>query len=154
MEKGVDVGAAKAEEISLLKAQKTLLPGVDSWRNAMTRLWFDLPVTLDSYLSAATICWTDDIFNICLQFVHFAYSLWYLLVLSSHSILSVFVIIFFKEVVRIYLVWLSTFNISIWLICIVVKLMIGIIAYTIYCDYCMILVIFEFLLIFSRVFMQ
>ena len=43
------------------RSDETLPVGVDSWRNERTRLWFDLPVILDSFLSVATIFWTGDI---------------------------------------------------------------------------------------------
>ena len=62
------------------------------------------------------------------------------------SILLMFVTTFFKEVLQIYFVWLSTLTVSILLICHIVKLMTAIIAYMIYSDYCMVLLIFEFLL--------
>ena len=73
-----------------------MVRGVDSLGRGRTRPLFDLSVTRDSYLSAAAV-FKLVILNICLQFLYFAYDLWYLSVLSPVSILLMFVIISLKN---------------------------------------------------------
>ena len=63
-------------------------------RDNKTTVWSF--VTRDSFLSADTI-FKLVIFNICIQFLYFAYDLWYLSVLSPVSILLMFVIISLKN---------------------------------------------------------
>ena len=88
-----------------------MVMGVDSLGRGRTRPPFDLSVTRDSYLSAAAV-FKLVILNICLQFLYFAYGLWYLLVLSPVPILLMFVTISLKNCANILyiivdLCWLS-----------------------------------------------
>ena len=63
-------------------------------RDNKTAVWSF--VTGDSFLLTDTI-FKLVIFNICIQFLYFAYDLWYLSVLSPVSILLIFVIISLKN---------------------------------------------------------